>query len=247
MASSGSWYSLTVLCCDTWRQQKNSWKKTSQNISISSWSVHVCVCVCVCVPWAGEKMALIVPVIKGCSRAGLADCASWPCRRWRLPVIWCLHFSRPSQLCAACGGLQIPGQTKFHQGENARWADVLFCAWFCRVVASCHCPRSLCCSFSPAPMTGFECSDISGFMAGQGNRTEVAELSFHSLSSCSLVSDTAAEIPLLHCSTGQHTRHSALPAPALLGAVLPTRFHPRAGCISAMNEATLVPDASVLF
>lgn len=48
MASSGSWYSLTVLCCDTWRQQKNSWKKTSQNISISSWSVHVCVCVCVC-------------------------------------------------------------------------------------------------------------------------------------------------------------------------------------------------------
>lgn len=48
MASSGSWYSLTVLCCDTWRQQKNSWKKASQNISISSWSVRVCVCVCVC-------------------------------------------------------------------------------------------------------------------------------------------------------------------------------------------------------
>lgn len=44
MAGSGSWYSLTVLCCGTWRQRKNSWIK--QKISILSRSVCVCVCVC---------------------------------------------------------------------------------------------------------------------------------------------------------------------------------------------------------
>lgn len=47
MASSGSWYSLTELCCDTWRQQKNSLeKKTDEIFHIKL--VKVCVYVCVC-------------------------------------------------------------------------------------------------------------------------------------------------------------------------------------------------------
>lgn len=52
MASSRSWYSLTELCCDTWRQQKNSLeKKTSHNISYQV-GKSVCVYVCIC---AGQE------------------------------------------------------------------------------------------------------------------------------------------------------------------------------------------------
>lgn len=52
MASSGSWYSLTELCCDTWRQQKNSLeKKFTKYFHIEL--VRVCVC-------AGQERKLIL-------------------------------------------------------------------------------------------------------------------------------------------------------------------------------------------
>lgn len=73
MASSGSWYSLTELCCDTWRQQKNSLeKKFTKYFHIEL--VRVCVC------RAGEKIDLNLLVINSGSRAGISDAVSWQCR-----------------------------------------------------------------------------------------------------------------------------------------------------------------------
>lgn len=74
MASSGPWYSLTELCCDTWRQQKNSLekkKKTSLNIS---YQVGKSVCVC----RAGVKMDLHLQVPKGCCTAGIPGAPAGP-------------------------------------------------------------------------------------------------------------------------------------------------------------------------